>query len=34
VELREAVERARRFVANALREAEAVGKMARLLAYL
>jgi hydroxymethylpyrimidine/phosphomethylpyrimidine kinase len=34
VELREAVERARRFVANALREAEAVGRMARLLAYL
>jgi hydroxymethylpyrimidine/phosphomethylpyrimidine kinase len=34
VELREAVERARRFVANALREAEAVGKLARLLAYL
>jgi hydroxymethylpyrimidine/phosphomethylpyrimidine kinase len=34
VDLREAVERARRFVANALREAEAVGKMARLLAYL
>ncbi len=33
-ELRAAVERARRFVANALREAEAVGKMARLLAYL
>jgi hydroxymethylpyrimidine/phosphomethylpyrimidine kinase len=34
VELRQAVERARRFVANALREAEAVGRMARLLAYL
>jgi hydroxymethylpyrimidine/phosphomethylpyrimidine kinase len=34
VELREAVERARRFVANALRDAEAVGKMARLLAFL
>jgi len=34
VELREAVERARRFVARALREAEAVGKLARLLAYL
>jgi hydroxymethylpyrimidine/phosphomethylpyrimidine kinase len=33
-ELREAVERARRFVANALREAEAVGRMARLLAFL
>ncbi len=34
VELRQAVERARRFVANALREAEAVGRMARLLAFL
>jgi hydroxymethylpyrimidine/phosphomethylpyrimidine kinase len=34
VELRDAVERARRFVANSLRDAEAVGKMARLLAYL
>ena len=34
VELRAAVERARRFVAKSLREAEAVGKMARLLAYL
>jgi hydroxymethylpyrimidine/phosphomethylpyrimidine kinase len=33
-ELRPAVERARRFVANALREAEAVGRLARLLAYL
>jgi hydroxymethylpyrimidine/phosphomethylpyrimidine kinase len=32
--LREAVDRARRFVANALRDAEAVGRMARLLAYL
>jgi hydroxymethylpyrimidine/phosphomethylpyrimidine kinase len=34
VELRQAVDRARRFVAHALREAEAVGRMARLLAYL
>jgi hydroxymethylpyrimidine/phosphomethylpyrimidine kinase len=33
-ELREVVERARRFVANALREAEAVGRTARLLAFV
>ena len=29
-----AVERARRFVANGLRQSEAVGRRARLLAYL
>ena len=34
VELRAAVERARRFVANGLRQSEAVGRRARLLAYL